>query len=141
MGVRSFSSALDVSDPDAVDALAEQSWAEFGHIDLIVANAGVIQPLGSVLKTRESDARWVFDVNFFGAWHCMQAFGCRFVEQGTPAWILATGSENCVGVPHTHAGFYTASKHALLALWMSCVVKCRRTSVSPYSAPAWSRPT
>ncbi|MDE0235739.1 MAG: SDR family NAD(P)-dependent oxidoreductase [bacterium] len=38
----------------------------------------------------------------------------RVGEEG--GWLMATGSEHSVGVPHTHAGAYTASKHAVLAL-------------------------
>ena len=50
----------------------------------------------------------------WGSGTAAPSFGRRFVEQGTPAYILNTGSENSVGVPHTHAAFYTASKHAVL---------------------------
>jgi short-subunit dehydrogenase len=38
------------------------------------------------------------------------------VEQGSEAHILNTGSENSLGMAHTGAAFYTASKHALLGL-------------------------
>ena len=53
-----------------------------------------------------------------GVWHGCAVFGKRFVEQGTPAHILNTGSENSVGIPHTHAGFYTASSTV-------CPMTCR----------------
>jgi short-subunit dehydrogenase len=46
----------------------------------------------------------------------MVEFGRRFVEQGTPARIVTTGSEHSFGVPHALNGPYTASKHAVLAL-------------------------
>ena len=58
----------------------------------------------------------MLEVNLMGVWYGCAVFGKRFVEQGTPAHILNTGSENSVGIPHTHAGFYTASKHGVLAL-------------------------
>lgn len=72
--------------------------------------------MARTLNIAESDARWVLDVNLMGVWYGCVAFGRRFVEQGTPAHILNTGSENSLGIAHTHAAFYTASKHAVLGL-------------------------
>jgi NAD(P)-dependent dehydrogenase (short-subunit alcohol dehydrogenase family) len=116
VGVEAVGVTCDVTDRDAVERLAESAWARFGHVDLVANNAGVFPPFASVLDTDERDARWVLEVNLMGVWYGCAAFGRRFVEQGTPAHILNTGSENSVGVPHTHAAFYTASKHAVLAL-------------------------
>ena len=114
--VGGLSVECDVSDRDAVERLAAFAWERHGHVDVIANNAGVFPPFASVLDTDERDARWVLEVNLMGVWYGCAAFGRRFVEQGTPAHILNTGSENSVGVPHTHAAFYTASKHGVLAL-------------------------
>jgi NAD(P)-dependent dehydrogenase (short-subunit alcohol dehydrogenase family) len=116
LGVRAWAAQCDVTDRDAVEQLAEHAWNEAGHVDLIANNAGVFPKFASALDIDERDARWVLDVNLMGVWYGCSAFGKRFVEQGTPAHILNTGSENSVGVPHTHAAFYTASKHAVLGL-------------------------
>ena len=106
----------DVTDRDAVEQLADSAWQRHGRVDVVVNNAGVFPKFASVLDTDEREARWVLEVNLLGMWHGCAVFGKRFVEQGTPAHILNTGSENSVGIPHTHAGFYTASKHGVLAL-------------------------
>ena len=116
LGVHATGVACDVTDRDAVEDLAASAWERFGHVDVIANNAGVFPKFASVLDTDEREARWVLEVNLMGGWHGCVAFGKRFVEQGTPAHILNTGSENSVGIPHTHAGFYTASKHGVLAL-------------------------
>jgi len=115
-GVDASGVACDVTDRDAVEELAASAWERHGHVDVIVNNAGVFPRFASVLDTDEAEARWVLEVNLMGVWFGCAAFGRRFVEQGTPAHILNTGSENSVGIPHTHAAFYTASKHAVLAL-------------------------
>ena len=106
----------DVTDRDAVERLADLAWERHGHVDLVANNAGVFPPFAPVLDLDEANARWVLDVNLMGVWFGCGVFGKRFVEQGTPAHILNTGSENSVGVPHTHAAMYTASKHAVLGL-------------------------
>jgi NAD(P)-dependent dehydrogenase (short-subunit alcohol dehydrogenase family) len=106
----------DVTDRADVERLADESWTRFGRVDIMVNNAGVFPPMAKVLDIAESDARWVLEVNLMGVWFGCVAFGRRFVEQGTPAHIVNVGSENSVGVPHTMAAFYTASKHAVLGL-------------------------
>jgi NAD(P)-dependent dehydrogenase (short-subunit alcohol dehydrogenase family) len=116
IGADALGVTCDVTDRDAVEALADLAWERHGHVDAIVNNAGVFPKFASVLDTDEHEARWVLEVNLMGVWYGCVAFGKRFVEQGTPANIVNTGSENSVGVPHTHAAFYTASKHAVLGL-------------------------
>ena len=108
--------ACDVAERGAVEALADQAWAHFGQVDLIVNNAGIIGPRGACIEIDEAAARQVMEVNFFGVWHGCSVFGRRFVEQGTPAHILNTGSENSLGTPVLGIAAYTASKHALLGL-------------------------
>ncbi|MBV9660912.1 MAG: SDR family oxidoreductase [Acidimicrobiales bacterium] len=113
-GVRCVGAGCDVGDLGAVDALADLSWGEFGHVDIVVNNAGIFPPAGPAVDIQEHDARWVIEINLFGVWHGCSVFGKRFVEQGTPAHIVNTGSEHSLGVPHTGAALYTASKHAIL---------------------------
>jgi NAD(P)-dependent dehydrogenase (short-subunit alcohol dehydrogenase family) len=115
-GVRTLAAECDVTDREAVEALAGSAWAHFGHVDIAVNNAGVFPPVRRAISIDERDARWVLEVNLMGAWYGCSAFGRRFTEQGTPAHILNTGSENSLGVAHPGAAFYTASKHALLGL-------------------------
>jgi NAD(P)-dependent dehydrogenase (short-subunit alcohol dehydrogenase family) len=111
-----YAMACDVTDRASVEGLAEHAWSTFGHVDVIVNNAGVFPPRSPLIDADEADIRWVLEVNIVGVWHGCSVFGKRLLEQGTPANILNTGSENSFGVPHTHAGAYTASKHAVLGL-------------------------
>jgi NAD(P)-dependent dehydrogenase (short-subunit alcohol dehydrogenase family) len=115
-GGRTLAVRCDVSDLASVEALADRAWREFGHVDIAVNNAGVFPPSGPLVDSREQDARWVLEVNVLGVLHGCAVFGRRFIDQGTPAHIVNTGSENSLGVPHTNAAVYTASKHAVLGL-------------------------
>lgn len=115
-GVRAFGCACDVTNRASVEAVAERAWQEFGHVDIVVNNAGVIGPIGLAIDAREEDVRWVFEVNYLGVWHGASVFARRFIQQGTPARLVITGSENSLGFVHPMAAAYTASKHALLGL-------------------------
>jgi NAD(P)-dependent dehydrogenase (short-subunit alcohol dehydrogenase family) len=114
-GVRASARRTDVTSLADVEALAADAWRTFGHVDLVFNNAGV-GATSPLLDADETDMKWLFAVNVFGVWNGCKVFGRRFVEQGTPAHIVNTGSEHSLGVPHLLAGFYTATKHAVLAL-------------------------
>ena len=55
-------------------------------------------------------------VNFEGVWCGCQIFGQRLINQGTPAALYNTGSENSFFVAVSHSAAYVASKHAVLGL-------------------------
>ena len=104
----------DVTDLRAVEALADAAWDRFDRVDMVFNNAGIGIPQMPIVDTPMDQLRALFDVNFFGVWHGCQVFAKRFIEQGTPAGIYNTGSENSLfnAVPQ-NAG-YLATKHALL---------------------------
>lgn len=114
-GVRATATVCDVSKEASVEELAEHSWREFGHVDLLFNNAGVGGGTW-LLDSSSNDLEWLFAVNVFGVWYGCKSFGRRFRDQGTPAWIVNTGSEHSLGLPHIQAGLYTATKHAVLGL-------------------------
>ena len=108
--------ACDVTQQEAIEALADFSWATLGGVDLVFANAGVGLPLRPLLDHTEAHARWVMEVNYFGVWHTLQTFGPRLIEQGSQCHVVVTGSENSIAVPAPLLGAYNASKHAVLGL-------------------------
>jgi NAD(P)-dependent dehydrogenase (short-subunit alcohol dehydrogenase family) len=116
LGVKTSAFKCDVTDRSSVEKLAEHSWAEFGHVDIIVNNAGVMTEGCPLIDGKESDFHWLLDVNLIGEWNGCAVFGKRFIEQGTPAHILNTASENSFYAAVPYSGFYVASKHAVLGM-------------------------
>ena len=57
---------LDVRDADAVRALADSVVAEFGRVDVVCANAGVMTPPAFVWEQSAADWLWTAEVNLFG---------------------------------------------------------------------------
>tara|TARA_B110000971_G_C20020304_1_gene505986 strand:- start:1581 stop:2471 length:891 start_codon:yes stop_codon:yes gene_type:complete len=106
--------ACDVTDVTQITALADAAWAHFGHVDALFNNAGVSAGMSPAVKTKDEDLRWAFEVNFFGNWNTCMEFTRRFTEQGTPAHICNTASENAIGWPAPYMAGYNASKAAVL---------------------------
>jgi len=114
LGVVASAYRCDVADADAVEAMADKVVDTYGMPGLVIANAGVMAPTSALLDTPASDIEWVLGVNLRGVIHTLQSFGRRLVASESGGWLLATGSEHSLGVPHLLGGPYTASKHGVL---------------------------
>ena len=107
--------AVNVRNVAAVEALAEQSWAELGGVDLVFANAGA-GPGTSLLNASAAEFDYIYEVNVRGAWATAAAFGRRMVDECREGHICITGSEHSLGMQHIGTGFYAASKAAVFAM-------------------------
>lgn len=106
----------DVTKQDEVDRLLEFSVSAFGQVDVLVNNAGVGPIQSKVIDAKRDDVQRILDVNLFGVWNCVSAFGKQFIDQGTPSAIYNVGSENCFFNAVPEGAGYVASKHAVLAM-------------------------
>lgn len=119
--------ALDVTDPSAVQALADRIYAGDGHVDLLFNNAG-IGHAARFLDTELEDWRTVMDVNFMGVVHGIEAFLPRMVAQPAISHIINTASGAGL-IPHPNMAVYTASKHAIVGLSTSLAAELGDSNV------------
>ncbi len=56
----------DVADPDACRRIAESTVDRFGRLDALVNNAGIVEPLETVARTKPAQWRYNFEVNLLG---------------------------------------------------------------------------
>jgi NAD(P)-dependent dehydrogenase (short-subunit alcohol dehydrogenase family) len=105
----------DVSDLSSMRALADQVFAEFGHVDIVFLNAGVGYA-GSYFDDDVDAWHQAYGTNFFGVVHGIKAFVPRMVAQGTTGDVLATTSgSGAIGVMYQTPA-YSSSKAAVLTL-------------------------
>jgi meso-butanediol dehydrogenase / (S,S)-butanediol dehydrogenase / diacetyl reductase len=76
----------DVSQPDQVQAAADQVMARFGRVDALVNNAGVAV-FKPALETTFEEWRHVLSTNLDGAFLCTQAFGAIMARQRSGAVV------------------------------------------------------
>src|SRR3954463_10924266 len=111
-GRRALAVATDVADPDSCRDLVQAAMLEFGHVDVLVNNAGIGT---AVPATRESteEFRAVIDVNLNGAYWMAQACG-RVMQHGSSIVnISSVLGLTTAGLPQAA---YSASKAALIGL-------------------------
>lgn len=104
---------LDVTDGHQIEKVVTQSLKHFGHIDVLVNNAGY----GYVAAVEEGEinaVRDLFETNFFGALAMTQAVIPSMRRQGGGRIINNSSQAGIMANPGT--GYYSASKHALEGL-------------------------
>jgi NAD(P)-dependent dehydrogenase (short-subunit alcohol dehydrogenase family) len=136
LGVETLIVQTDVSRIEDVNKLAEQSYAAFGKVDLLVNNAGVAMP-ASLLQSTIDDWNWVMGVNFYGVLYGMHTFIPRMVQQEKSSHIINISS--LAGIYPT-GGSYSVSKHAVFVLTESYHQELAKTAphvkISVY-CPGW----
>ena len=103
----------DVTERLAVEALARRTVEVFGSIDILINNAGsgLFAPIsGGSLE----NARRLFDVNFWGAVHAVQATAPYMQVQRRGHIVNVSSVAGWVAPPHM--GMYAATKFALRAM-------------------------
>jgi 3-oxoacyl-[acyl-carrier protein] reductase len=112
-GSRTAGYAADITKKDEVVAAVGRIVKEFGRIDVLVNNAGVIKH-ALILDMDERDWSWIFDVNVKGTFLMTQAVGKVMVRQGRGKIVNIS---SCSGKkPTLEEGAYCASKSAIIGL-------------------------
>lgn len=75
--------ACDVADAGAVARMVEQTRAKFGRIDIVINNAGMIEPIGHIADCDPAIWGRAVTVNLTGAFHVLHA--------ALPALVAAEG--------------------------------------------------
>lgn len=117
--------AADVSRPDHIEALVEGTVAQFGHLDVVVNNAGVAVQ-GSATSLTLDEWQAVVDVNLRSVWLMMKAAIPHLTERGGSIVNMAS-AQAFLGFPGW-AG-YAATKGAIIALTQQAAVEYARDGV------------
>ena len=113
-GGRVVSSAVDTRDHDGLCKAVNDGVAEFGRLDIIVANAGITAPHAWNAITPE-EWRDVIDINLTGTWNTVMAGAQHIVDGGRGGSIILISSAAGVKL-QPFMIHYTASKHAVTGM-------------------------
>ncbi len=116
-GRRIVARQADVRDGDAVDQVVADGLAEFGRLDIVIANAGIIR-LGTGGNRRQT-FRDIIDVNLIGAWNTVEAATPALIDGGRGGSIVMTSSSaglKATGTDRAGGQAYPAAKRGLVGL-------------------------
>ncbi len=116
LGRRSRAFKADVTDPQAVESMVSATLEEFGRIDALVNNAGIMPESSSTEMTLD-EWRRVIDVDLTGAFICTQAVLPTMLGQASGSIVMIAsriGQIGFAGLSH-----YSAAKAGLLGLTKS----------------------
>ncbi len=93
-GRRALVIPTDVTDSRQVDALADQTIAEWGGFEVFIANAGGGGASAGKRVNQISDADWrdTIDTNLSSAFYCARAAAVHFHERGGKIITVASGT-------------------------------------------------
>ena len=102
---------VDVSKPEALDALALDVFDRHGAVRLLVNNAG-IETIGYSWEIPADRWETTLNVNIHGVVHGVRAFVPHMLRVGEEAWVANLASIGSFGIMPTQTA-YIMSKHAI----------------------------
>jgi 3-oxoacyl-[acyl-carrier protein] reductase len=112
-GGRALAVQGDLADPATARALFDAAEQAFGGVDILVANAGVLNgSLPKIAETAPEDFDRTFAVNVKGVFSLMQQAAVRLRDRGR----IITLSSSVLGMNLPGYGIYAASKAAVETL-------------------------
>ncbi|TNY35507.1 mycofactocin-coupled SDR family oxidoreductase [Thermomonospora catenispora] len=113
-GRRVLARKADVRDLAGLEAVVREGVAEFGRLDVVVANAGIVN-YGRTWELTEEQWQDVIDVNLTGVWKTVKATVPILIEQGQGGSIIIISSvAGLKGLPFL--AHYASSKHGVVGL-------------------------
>lgn len=116
----SLSIPADVTNPDDCARMADQTLDAFGHLDILVANAGVFS-LAPAWELTEQEWDHLANVNLKGTWLTTKYLVPHMIERGQGR-IVMTSSRNGLRVEPNYA-HYNATKAGVIGYMKSLALE------------------
>ena len=97
-GAKALAVKCDITSDDDMKNLFEQAWATFGRIDVVVANAGVIN-FGLTWELTDEQVQKVIDIDLIGTWRTDKYAAITMRRQGHGRIINIASTSGLYGTP------------------------------------------
>ncbi|MGQ7787572.1 SDR family NAD(P)-dependent oxidoreductase [Nesterenkonia sp. K-15-9-6] len=126
-GGRAAACVAPVGSAEAAEQLVSTAVEEFGGLDVLVTNAGILRDR-SLLKMTDEDFDAVIDVHLRGTFTAVRAAFAHFKSQQVPGRII------CIGSPTGQRGTfgqtnYAAAKAGIVGMVRTWALEMRRSEV------------
>ena len=126
----------DVTVEDDVAALVNASVEQFGRLDIMFNNAGIVGAMGPIDKTPAQEWKFTLDILLNGVFYGMKYASAIMKEQGSGSIISMSSVAGVTGGLGPHA--YAAAKHAVVGITRNVAAEVgacgvRVNCLAPYS--------
>ncbi|MEV5302657.1 mycofactocin-coupled SDR family oxidoreductase [Amycolatopsis methanolica] len=133
-GRKALTRVVDVRDQAALHEVVADGVAEFGRLDIVVANAGILaiavdEPTDP--EQRQKVWQTTLDINIGGAWNTVEAAAPAMVDAGKGGAIVFTCSTQGLKYAANNdlsLTAYTVAKHGMVGL-----MRCMAADLAPHS--------
>ncbi|WP_205528241.1 3-ketoacyl-ACP reductase [Flavobacterium psychrotrophum] len=125
-GVKALALTADVAEIVSITAAIEKGVAEFGHIDILINNAGVGK-FGKFLDLTPDEFENIIKVNLMGVYYATRAVLPGMIEQQSGDIVNISSTAGLKGAAVTSA--YSASKFAVMGLTESLMQEVRKHNI------------
>jgi len=125
-GGTAMADGADVSNFEQVTAMVERATKEWGSVDLMCANAGILRDK-SFGKMEAADFKKVLDVHLVGTFYCCKAAWAGMRERNYGRIVLTTSSSGLYG--NFGQANYGAAKSGMVGLMNVLAEEGRKTNI------------
>ena len=120
-------SAADMREPKQINAMIQESIERFGHIDILINNAGIqhVSPIESFPQDKWND---IIAVNLSSAFHTMRAALPGMLEHGWGRIVNVASAHALVASPFKSA--YVAAKHGIAGLTKTIALEMAEKNIT-----------
>jgi NAD(P)-dependent dehydrogenase (short-subunit alcohol dehydrogenase family) len=128
LGTKSLAIPTDVTDSTQVNQMVARTMSEFGKIDVLINNAGIVrgEPPKDIWEITDKEWHHGIDVNLSGAFFCGRAVAKYFADRKSGKIINVASGEGFRGVRNHY--MYCCAKGGILQLTRTMAI-----SLAPYN--------
>jgi NAD(P)-dependent dehydrogenase (short-subunit alcohol dehydrogenase family) len=118
----------DVRDAAAVQAAVDTIVADFGHLDVLIANAGIVSPQAKLWHTTDTMWAELVGTNLTGVFHCLRAAVEPMRQLGFGRIVVTSSMGGRMGLPDI--GAYNATKWGVIGMAKSLALEVAREGIT-----------
>lgn len=113
LGAKVLAMRCDITSTKDMEALFAKAWEVFGRLDVVIANAGIIN-FGYTWELTDEQVEKVMDINLIGTWRTDKYAAKYMLKQGFGRIINISSTSGLYGTPQLAT--YCMSKWGILGL-------------------------
>ena len=120
----------DVGNRTSVAEAFANIKSNFGRLDLLFNNAGVVPPASLLEDVKEEDWQRIFDINVSGTFFCIQEAFALMKDQDPQGGRIINNGSLSAHMPRPNSAPYTASKHAITGITRATALDGRKYNIA-----------